>query len=393
MLLINYLYLCDGDLAMKNDRTLEKYVQRAIDWTEQLVQIPSVNPPGREYEVACHCMEILQGMGIEADFDEYAPGRVNVTAYVGNREDIALILNGHLDVVPAPGAWRYDPFSGFNDGKRIWGRGASDMKSGCACMMAALNARLDYGEAGGRGICLALTADEELMGSGIRRMIDRHHPKADAAIIGEPTNLELCFGNRGYCSLYIRTKGVACHACEPENGVNAIYKMGHVITRLEAYAQEMRQNTNPQLGHATFSLGLISGGSSLNAVPAECEIVIESRGFPGMNVDTLARDLRSILPADVEIVPRSNLLASLVPMDSVILQKARQAYRQVHGKEAIVSSFPAWSEAGFYTEICQIPTILFGPGSIARAHRIDEYVEIQQIRDAVKVYDQILRMC
>ena len=87
------------------------------------------------------------------------------------------------------------------------------------------------------------------------------------------------------------------------------------------------------------------------------------------------------------------MLASLVPMDSVILQKARQAYRQVHGKEAIVSSFPAWSEAGFYTEICQIPTILFGPGSIARAHRIDEYVEIQQIRDAVKVYDQILRMC
>lgn len=375
---------------MEQEQILEACRQDAVRWTAELVRRNSENPPGDESAAAAYCAARLREMGLTVDVDEYAPGRVNVTAFLGDRDDVAVWFNGHTDVVRAEGDWTHPPFSGDNDGTWIWGRGAADMKSGCACMMAAAQSLLRTETPLRRGIALSLTADEELMGTGIRRLLRRYAPRADAAVIGEPTQLQVCYGNRGYLSYYIRTRGVACHACEPANGVNAIDKMGHVLGKLERFAEMLRARRNDQLGCVTFSVGLIRGGTCLNTVPALCEIEAECRGFPGMTAESLRQELAACLGDEVEIEPRSNLLASLVPADCGLVRTAAACVEAVTGRPAAPTAFPACTEAGFFTEHCGIPAILLGPGSIARAHRVDERVAIEEVRGAVDVYRALM---
>jgi len=357
----------------------------AVRWTAEMVRIKSENPPGEEYEVACYCADKLREMGCEVELDAFLPGRANVTAYAGNKEDLGIIFNGHLDVVIAKGEWKYPPYSATIEGDKMYGRGSADMKSGCAAIMAAVKALIQMDCLQEKGVCVSFVSDEESVNKGVKHLLEHTELHAPACIVAEPSQLQVHYGNRGYASFFVRTHGVACHASNPKNGVNAIYKMARIVLKLEEFADTLSQRVNPQLGCMALSVGVIQGGTSVNTVPAFCEIEVEMRVIPGIDAAVMQKELQELLGDEAEVVFRSELLASLVEEDCELVQTAKQCVTEVRG-EAVVTKFPACTEASFFSVGCGIPTILLGPGNVALAHKIDEYVPLDEIRDAVNIY-------
>jgi acetylornithine deacetylase/succinyl-diaminopimelate desuccinylase family protein len=375
----------------KYEQIMDQCRNDAVQWTAELVRFKSENPPGNEYDVAMFCADKLREIGLEVIVDEFSPKRVNVTAYAGNKEDIGIVFNGHMDVVIANGTWQYPPYSGTIADGYIWGRGSADMKSGCAAMIAAVKALKLLGCDMKKGICISLVADEEAVNKGAIRLKKTTELKADGCIVCEPTKLQVNYGNRGYTSFTVRTYGVACHASEPKKGKNAIYQMAGVVKKLEAFATELEQRTNEQLGSISLSVGVIKGGTSLNMVPDRCEIEVECRVFTGMDATTVLAELQKLLEGEAEVEIRSNLLASLVPLDSRIVRTAAECVRNVTEKEAVITKFPACSEASFFSVGYGIPTILLGPGDISCAHKANERVAIREIKEAVDIYAAIAK--
>lgn len=370
---------------------LQECQEDAVRWTQELVKIPSENPPGSELACAQYCAELLTALGMEVHLDPFAPGRANVVAYAGNRDELGIVLNGHIDTVPANEGWHTPPFSAAIHDGCIWGRGSADMKSGCAAMMAAAKYILQSGIPYRRGLALTFVSDEECRNAGAERMLQTVSLSADACIVCEPTQLQIHYGNRGFTSFYIRTHGKSCHGCEPGNGENAIYKMAGVLTKLEKFAHKLESRTNPQLGKVTLSTGVIRGGLSLNMVPDLCEIEVESRVFPGMDAESMRKELQEELGDAAEVVVRSNLLASLVAEDSEIVQNAACCIAQTLGRKAVVDKFPACSEASYFSVKYGIPTILLGPGDIGCAHKPNEFVPVSEVKQAVEIYTRMMQ--
>ena len=376
-----------------SDKLFEECQENAVSWCVDLIRINSENPPGSEKECAEYCCRILESLGMETVLDEFEPGRANVIAYIGNRDKIGIVFNGHLDVVPAEGDWTDPPFGGSIHDGCIWGRGSADMKSGCAAVMAAAKycicSGMDFSQ---KGMVLTFVADEENVNKGSIRLSKAIPLSGDACIVAEPTGLEVNYGNRGFTSYYVRTRGKACHACDPGKGENAIYKMAGVIQKLKDFAEELECRKNPQLGTMTMSVGMIRGGTSLNMVPDFCEIEVEARVFPGTDAVTISRELEKLLGDEAEVVIRSNLLASLVPEDSDLVKNAAACVEKAVGQKAVIGKFPACSEASFFSVGYRIPTILLGPGNIQTAHKPDEFVPLSDIRKAVEIYSNMIKI-
>jgi len=362
----------------------------AVGFAQELVRIPGVNPPGEELAVAERCAGRLRAAGLRVTLDEFLPGRANVIAFAGDPDDLGLVFNGHLDVVPAPGDWLRAPFSGEIADGFLWGRGASDMKSGCAAMIEAAAAAVRSGRAFRKGLAIALVADEEGVNRGARRLRDTVNLRADACAVCEPTDLAVHIGNRGYASYFIRTHGLACHAGQPQNGVNAIYGMGRALGRLEAYAAGLAGRAHPQLGPMSMSVGTIRGGTHLNIVPDFCEIEAEVRVIPGFTAAAIQGELQDLLGDEAQVALRSDLPGSFLPEDSPLVRAAADSVRAVTGLEPIVECFPACSEASFFSVGYGIPTILLGPGDIACAHKPDERAAIAQIAQATEIYGSLV---
>jgi len=195
-----------------NSRLLESCRRDAVEWTRELVRRNSENPPGRELDCIRWCGDILRGLGMEVSVDEFAPGRANLTAFAGDRNQLGIVFNGHIDTVPVKDGLDDPPFD--------------------AVAKYVLQAGLELR----RGFALTLVADEECVNRGALRLQRTTPLSADACIVCEPTQLQVHYGNRGFNSYYIRTYGKSCHGCEPRRGVNAIYKMARVLVKLEQFA-------------------------------------------------------------------------------------------------------------------------------------------------------------
>lgn len=372
---------------------LKECQEDGIRWCVDLIKLNSENPPGKEIACARYCCDVLRSFGMEVKLDEFEPGRANVIACFGNRDDIGIVFNGHLDVVPAKGRWDDPPFEGRIHDGCIWGRGSADMKSGCAAVMAAAKYCIRSGwDFSRKGMVLTFVADEENVNKGSIRLSETWRLSADACIVAEPTGMAVHYGNRGFTSYYIRTRGKSCHACDPGQGENAIYKMAEVLQKLEKFAAQMAERRDPQLGVMTMSVGTIRGGTSLNMVPDFCEIEVEARVFPGTDAQSISGELRALLGEEAEVAVRSNLLASLVPEDSDIVKNAAICVKNATGQKAVIGKFPACSEASFFSVGYGIPTILLGPGNIQTAHKPNEFVPQKELCEAVQIYSDMIKL-
>lgn len=371
----------------------------AVRITQDLVRAPSENPPGREHLAAAVARQWLEAAGCEEIEEiEEIEGRTNLTATWGDPSSSPrLIFNGHLDVVPAADddGWNDPPFSAVVRDGRIFGRGTSDMKSGIAAMIEAvigLN-RIGFKPAG--HIQFQLVADEESFGRhGTEFLLRKNLLAGDAAVIGEPTSLMICLGERGAYWATIHATGRAAHGSVPEQGISAIEKVAKAAIALHGRDFD---DSHPLLGKPTLNVGTIAGGTKVNVVADRASISIDRRAIPGETEEAVQSEIEAILDevkagdpdCEFKVEVFGFAEPSIIGRDEPIVRLlARSVESQTGGPPDYYGS-PGATDARFLRNQGRIPAVVFGPGIMGAAHTVNEFADVASIGIASKVYAEL----
>jgi acetylornithine deacetylase len=368
-----------------------------------LVALPSVNPMGRplqgphlfEQRVTSFLEQFFQSLGVPSERQSIAPQRDNILAYFDPPgASSTLILEAHQDTVPTDNM-TIDPFGARIEGGRLHGRGACDIKGGMAAMLATFARLVRHKPAGAARVVMACSVDEEHTFLGVQRLARGNLrgtcPGPIRAVVAEPTNLRIVHAHKGVIRWHLTTTGRACHSSRPELGVNAIYHMAALLHHVEAYAQELRASrSDPLLGPATLSVGVIEGGSSVNTIPDRCRIDIDRRLIPGEDAATAPDQLDAYLRARVgppvafTTSPPFLHCPALAPDGSQeLVARLGAAIDSVVGGHH-VEAVPYGTDASTLAQ-AGIPSVVFGPGDIAQAHTCDEWVALDEVEQASEI--------
>ncbi len=370
---------------------------RLVTDLSRMIEIPSVNPlddPARlgfrELEMGAFCLDRMSDLGMQVGSREVAPGRPNVWGVLkGERGERSLMLCSHLDTVGTEGypeALR----AKLADG-RVYGRGACDMKAGIAAYLEVVRVIREAGIKLRGDLVISGLADEEHLMLGSHDL-GESGPWADYGIIGEPSDLVICPAHKGQLGFRIQTLGKAVHSSRPETEINAIDAMARVIEAFRVYSDDlMTRDPHPLCGHARSGPAVIRGGTVVSTVPDFCELEIDRRTLPGETSEAVIREYRELLDDlgktligfRYEIAGPTLDVAPLdIPLDSLIVRSVIEGYGSVLGVKPDISAFFGGTDApnlGF-------PTVIFGPGGIAQAHTTNEFIEIEDMVIATKVY-------
>jgi acetylornithine deacetylase len=353
-------------------------VTEVADLTAALVRIDSVNPslvPGAagEREIARFVADWLAEAGLEVETVE-RDGRPSVVGTArGTGGGRSLMLNAHLDTVGVE--TMEAPFDPRIENGRLHGRGSYDMKGALAAALVATRDAAALGLAG--DVVVTAVADEELGSVGTESVLER--VSADAAVVCEPSELRLAVAHRGFAGFEIETHGVAAHGSRPDLGVDAIEKMGPVLTALAALNRELRSGAvHPLLGTSSLHASLIEGGQEMSSYPARCLLTGERRTLPGETDEDIERELRAI-GGDADV----RLVVSRGPFAIDEGHELVRTLREVTGEREVVG-LPFWTDAGL-TAAAGIPTVLYGPAGEG-AHAAEEWVEIASLERCREVY-------
>lgn len=354
----------------------------------------------------------LAELGIRCWRQPVEPGRDNLLARIDGpvppeQGGPLLLASVHQDTVPVEGM-TIDPFAARIDQGRLFGRGACDVKGGMAALLGAVARLLQRRESMRCSLLLAFTVNEECGFTGVKALsgmlaggggsVSPRRP--DAAVVLEPTQLQVVTAHKGVVRWRCHTRGRAAHSAEPAAGVNAIYRMAAVLSLIEQYQSELARlpADGEHLGHPTVSVGTICGGTSVNTVPASCTIEIDRRLIPGEQpatarqalVEYVSERLGGRWQAEHESpymqgLPLSNDQNG--PWAEHLLGVVRQV-QPAAGFHAV----PYATDAGFIAA-AGIPTVVFGPGSIAQAHTADEWIALEQLEAAAEVLLRLFCTC
>ncbi|HUQ20544.1 MAG TPA: ArgE/DapE family deacylase [Gemmatimonadaceae bacterium] len=368
----------------------------AIALTRALTKIDSRNPtlvpggPG-ERDVAIFLSQVLTEWGFSVELTDAADNRPNVIARVGAANSPALMFAGHLDIVGIDGM-THSPFNAEVRDGRIYGRGATDMKSGIASMCAAAAIAVDrIPDARSRQVVIAAVIDEEYASIGMRELV-ASGVTAEAAIITEPTRLAINPAHRGFIWIEITFTGRAAHGSRYDIGVDAIRHAGLVLAELDNLdAEVFPLNKHPLLGRGSLHASAIEGGSGLSTYPDRCVLTIERRTLPGDTAETSLQEVRDAcdrvrathpsLSAEIRLI--ESQLPSDVSVDAPVVSMLRKAMEE-ESCEVVVEGMSAWTDAAILNE-AGIPAICYGPGDISLAHAAEEFVSIDEIERATAV--------
>lgn len=365
----------------------------SIELLKKLISMDTTNPPGNEAAAAHFLRDLLVPYGFQCQIQPVGENRANLIAVLGNGEGPELLLNGHLDVVPAAGDWKTPPFEGIESDGLLYGRGACDMKGGIAAMCAAA---IHLAERGGpqRGrLKLLFVADEECSNLGLHRYLE-HSGASDFAIIGEPTNLEVAIAHRGVSRNFIDIKGAARHAALPsDQQADAVDKTALAITAIKKTGEELKSFTHEVLPPPGIAVTMIQGYEKDNIVPGKIRLLLDFRILPGMSQQDIDEILRTGLSKngvdDFELIPHFYMpggeISSQEEFANLCLEERNQMMERKHG----FCAFDASCEQCFLVEQ-GTKTVICGPGSLNQAHTVNEYIEIKQVKDAVILYESII---
>jgi acetylornithine deacetylase len=271
----------------------------------------------------------------------------------------------------------------------MYGRGACDIKGGLSAMLSAFARVVRERPASALNLVMACTVDEEHTFLGVQRLA--RSLKADMAVVAEPTNLKIVKAHKGVVRWILHTRGRACHSSSPERGENAIYHMGRLLPAIEEFARQLAARPpDPVLGPATLSVGRIDGGTSVNTVPDFCRIEVDRRLIPGETAMAAPGELHAWLserfPAGVpfETSAPTLICPALSPQGSEnLIARLGAAIDAVAGPHE-VTVVPFGTDASTLSA-AGIPSVVFGPGDIARAYTRDEWVPLDEVEKASEI--------
>jgi len=435
---------------------IEKNIDEYVNFLRKLIQAESYNPPGNEKNVAKIIDQYLKGAGIKSEIFPFGENRANLVAYLNNNlESKNLLYNGHMDVVP-PGneeEWKYPPLSatikGSKKKRKLFGRGAADMKTALAAMVISLKILKDLDLDLHGNLILNAVADEETGGKlGTEASLNNYLKfiKCDFIVIGETSGLAplgraISVGEKGHLNLKVTTNGVSCHSMLPTMGKNAINMMSEIIQNLDKIEnympkiippvpynklkellgqffpdeqtferilndQRILQDILHSLTHFTKSFTMINGGIKENVIPDKCEGILDFRLLPGQSPETIINALKKMITDDlgysVKSEPAGRPEEIFVYLEiyhqgegsywenwerSQTLQDLHNIIQQVYKDKPIFLLGPGATDAHYYrnSNYCQ-QTVIFGPGSLNKMHATNESIEIQDFINAIKVY-------
>jgi acetylornithine deacetylase len=358
-------------------------------YLSEMVSIDSVNPGlvpdgAGEGEMAAWLVDTCQSLGLKTRTQETAPGRPNVIArWPGRGSGHSLLLTGHTDVVGVEGM-EGEPFVPRIEDGRLYGRGAMDMKGGLAAILGAV-AALRGGDFQPEGdLLLGFVTDEEYLSNGTESLVKE--VQADAAILTEPSNLQIDIAHKGFAWMTITTQGRAAHGSRYEEGTDAIAHMGRVISAMETMEHEtLPQRSHPLLGRPSVHASMVDGGLGWSTYPDRCELKIEHRLLPGESAEALLsaweKTLAGLAAADPQFAGKVELGFTRpgyeIQQDAPIVATLHAALEEVTGDEPVYSGMTGWLDSAILGA-AGIPTVIFGPGGEG-LHSAVEYVHLDQV--------------
>lgn len=347
----------------------------------RLVSIDSVNPalvPGGagEREIAAFVAGWARDAGLSVETVGEASRPSVVLRARGTGGGRSLLLCGHLDTVDVDGM--VDPHVPRVDGDWLSGRGAYDMKAGLAAALIAAREAATRGLAG--DVVVAAVADEEHASTGIQEVL--RSTRADAAIVTEPTELEVVVAHKGFVWSEFEVAGRAAHGSRPTLGVDAIVKSGPVLVEVGALDAALAGRRHPLLGRGSLHASLIEGGQELSSYPARCVVKVERRPLPGETAADVEREQDELLARcrerDPELVAERRTLLVREPLEvdpgHEIVEAVTSAAAAVSGNAPTLAGASYWADSGFIAA-AGIPTVLYGPGGEG-AHAAEERVSL-----------------
>jgi acetylornithine deacetylase len=403
-------------------KTIRSMKDELFELARDLVRVESVT--GNENAAQALLAERLESYGLHLDVwtvdeairshkafcDDGNPvTRNNLVARWGEPADrAALILNGHIDVVP-PGErelWDADPYSGRIHRGNLEGRGSCDMKGGLAACCIAIRAAMELGVEPQRPILLESVIGEETGGLGTLAAIERGY-RADAAVIAEPTSLHLCPVQAGALSFRLHVRGRAAHGAMRASGVSAIEKFLPIFERLEAFERERHAGYRHPLYDeaslvAPLSVGKLAAGNWPSTVPEE--LVAEGRFgvFPGEDCETAKKTFEQAIanaggeddwlsehPVHVEWF-EGQFEPGETPGDARVLRSLSECHRELLDEDPVTHGVSYGSDLRLFTRYAAMDAVLYGPGDVALAHASNEHVLLEELVQAAEVYTLLI---
>jgi succinyl-diaminopimelate desuccinylase len=401
------------------DAAVEEGRREVLDLLVRLVQAKSENPPGDTSEPSAVIEDYLSDNGFSVRKHEPERGFINLLASLGSGEE-ELTFCGHIDTVPAgdPEKWAIPPYEGRMASGRVYGRGSTDMKAGCASLAFAFvrAARLEK-DVGGR-LVLCMVADEESGGRrGVQSLISSGLLRTKNLVLGEPTNHRgtghvVVAGEKGVYWAKVTLGGVSRHGSLPMLGENAILKaqgplkrlsypfLGKVTTPYSAltlvretkkvlskeYVDEARKKPHFAADHYTVNVGVIKGGTKVNVVPDSVSMELDVRVPLGGTKEEAERLLKARLPKDADVEVINYAQPAYTPPSSRLVRMVREAGREVFGEETPAICLTATTDAHHFRTSLEAHAVAYGPGMESMCHVVDEYVEASEVLGACKVY-------
>lgn len=359
-----------------------------IKFLQKIVTTMSCDPPGGELEVAETVHATLQSLGIPSELDVFAPNRANVIGRIrGTGERPNFVFSSHMDTMPpGVGEWEHGPFSGKIIGDRLHGRGATDMKSALAAMVAAANNLKNEPLKG--DVILAFTAGESNNLLGARRFIAQGlHKEFGAFLCGEPSGLDLIIAEKASLWLRFISKGRIGHV-SGDPGINAIDQMSAFLTRLNALT--ITEPEHDLLSPATIRVGTIRGGSAVNMTPDECVAEVDIRYRSGVDHRDVIRQVEALTDENVRLEVIDHKPAVERKPDDAFVQLCKKVCEK-YNDNVEIKGVSYFSDASVLLEDQPIPFAIIGPGELGLSGQINEWVSIEKVHRAVKIYTDIAR--
>ncbi len=379
-----------------------------ITFTQKIVQMDSVFDPLKkeknEENVANFIAKYLETIGLEVHLDYVTAHRPNVIGIYDTKiPGKTLLFEGHTDVVTAGdmSKWTYDPFGGKIVDNKLYGRGACDTKGNVAAAIFAVKSLIESKTIQKGKIILCIPVDEEGLMIGIKDFIKKGWADhVDGAIICEPEENQLCITQKGAIRLAIHIQGKMAHGAMPLSGINPNWEMAHLIVALETYENSLKKIHGKDLflGYPSVTPTIVKapyrGEAQINVIPDDCYITLDIRTIPGQKHEEIIEDIKNIIEQLAK--KREKFSATLEKIEERPWTKTDQedplvkavsiAYEKVTHKKPVYNGVPGATDGTFLHALKNIPIITIGAGDRSIPHQVDEYVDINELKQTTQIY-------